>query len=63
VASFEPHVSQTQIASLTKSSTYRLQVKASHVAGEITSGIGSFVLANVPEKPEKAVNDATSTNG
>lgn len=39
-----------------------MQVKATTIAGEVISGIGIFVLANVPAQPAIPTNDATVTN-
>jgi hypothetical protein len=39
-----------------------MQVKATTIAGEVTSGIGRFVLANVPAKPAIPVNVPSVTN-
>lgn len=65
VGIFEPHVSSATITSFTAadtSKTFRLQVKATTAGGVALSGISSFILAAVPQKPAPPENDASLTN-
>ena len=46
----------------TAGTTYQVQVKAYNEAGSVLSGIGAFLLADVPVAPSPPTNDATVTN-
>jgi hypothetical protein len=60
----EPHVTSATItlAGADTSKTFRVQLAAFNDAGSVLSGIGEFILANVPEAPSAPVNDASVTN-
>lgn len=64
VATFEPQELEGTITltSSETSKTYRVQIIAYNAAGSVTSGIGSFVLADVPEKPAVPTYDSASTS-
>ena len=59
----EPQVTDHTIT-LTPSdtaSTFRVQLKAYNEVGSVMSGIGSFVLADIPDAPDPPFNDASVT--
>lgn len=60
----EPHVTSYTIplSPADASKTFRVQLVAHNDAGSVSSGIGSFLLANTPEAPGPPVNDAAVTN-
>jgi hypothetical protein len=60
----EPHVTSATITltGADTSKTFRVQLAAFNDAGSARSGIGEFILANVPEAPAAPVNDATVTS-
>ena len=62
-ADLEPHISSYQItlAALDTSKTFRVQLTAFNDAGSVQSGVGSFVLADVPSAPDPPLNDAAVT--
>jgi hypothetical protein len=57
----EPQVTSQTITLTAASLPYRVQLRAFNQAGSVASGIGSFVLADVPEAPAAPVNDAAVT--
>ena len=59
----EPHTTTATIT-FTPPSTdpIRVQLKASNDVGSVLSGVGSFVLADVPDAPAAPVNDAAVTS-
>jgi hypothetical protein len=65
VSKFDPSVNQYQITTFTAADTsleYQLRIQAVTAGGSVTSGVSSFILASVPQKPLPTQNDATVTN-
>ena len=60
----EPHVTSYTIplSASDASKTFGVQLVAHNDAGSVSSGIGSFLLADTPEAPDAPVNDAAVTN-
>lgn len=44
------------------STIFRIQVEAFNAVGSVLSGLGSFVLADLPDAPDPPVNDASGTS-
>lgn len=64
VSTYEPQELEATITltAADESKTFRVQVKAFNHAGSITSGIGSFVIANVPDQPAIPTYDVSLSN-
>jgi hypothetical protein len=65
VGTFQPHINNFDITAFTVADTSHeqvLRIKAITAAGSCISGTSSYVLANTPQKPDVAVNDAAVTN-
>ena len=60
----EPHVTSMTVplSASDSSKTFQVQLVAHNDAGSVSSGVGSFLLANSPEAPDAPVNDAAVTN-
>jgi hypothetical protein len=65
VGTFEPHLSEFTISSFTNadtSKTFRLLVISTTSGGSTLGGIGTFILAAVPQKPAAPENVVGLTN-
>jgi hypothetical protein len=60
----EAHITSYKIplSASDSSKTFQAQLVAHNDAGSVSSGIGSFVLADVPEAPDAPLNDASVTD-
>lgn len=60
----EPHITTYEIAldAGDTSKTFRVQLVVFNDAGSVQSGVGSFVLADVPNAPDPPINDADVTS-
>jgi hypothetical protein len=56
-----PHINSFSVASTT-GALLHIKVTAVTAAGSVTSGDNSFLIASVPPKPSKLLNDASVTD-
>ncbi len=63
-ADLEPDITRFQIdlGAAASSQTFRVGLIAFNDAGSVQSGVGTFLLADVPAAPAPPTNDATATN-